>query len=203
MSHLLGQSHKRYYCPYCLHSWPSNLKLQIHIAECQTHGTQRTRLPEIGNNVLKFNNIRKQLIGNFTIYADLEALMEELERVANKNQQKKYKHVPSAFAMILVGPNQSVINYKSYLGEDCMDVFIATCHEWSDWASKENQRHRKKIFSADIKAQYRREKTCHICHRDFNNYSKKKFLIMIITQVNIEVPLIRNVIFNIKNKRKF
>ena len=43
------------------------------------NGAQAIKMPTKDNNILKFNNIHKQLPVPFVIYADLEAITEKVE----------------------------------------------------------------------------------------------------------------------------
>ena len=70
---------RSYFCPYCLQSMTRADLLEKHIEYCAAHGEQKLILPEKGqNDVLKFNDFRKQMKCPFIIYCDFETLNRDI-----------------------------------------------------------------------------------------------------------------------------
>ena len=70
---------KRYYCPYCLNGFTSEVVLNKHLEFCATKGEQKIVLPEKGKgDVLKFRDYRKQMKSPFIIFCDFETLNREI-----------------------------------------------------------------------------------------------------------------------------
>ena len=68
----------KHFCAYCLQRFSScdNI-LKNHQEKCLVYnGQQAIKMPEKGDNMLKFNNVQKQLPVPFVIYADFEAITE-------------------------------------------------------------------------------------------------------------------------------
>ena len=71
--------HKKHFCMYCLQCFSSKEILTKHTNNCIIiNGEQAVKLPEKGNNILKYENFRKQQPAPFVIYADFEALTEKV-----------------------------------------------------------------------------------------------------------------------------
>ena len=55
----------------------------------QVNGTQAVKMPDMENNILKFNNFHKQQPVPFVIYADFEAITEKISG-CQPNNNKSY-----------------------------------------------------------------------------------------------------------------
>ena len=53
------------------------------------NGTQNIKMPEKGENILKFNNHHKQMPQAFVIYADFEAITEKIQ-TCQPNDKKSF-----------------------------------------------------------------------------------------------------------------
>ena len=71
---------KKYFCMHCLQCFSSEKILTSHKNNClQINGKQAIKMPEKGNNILKFNNFHKQQAVPFVIYADFETMTEKVQ----------------------------------------------------------------------------------------------------------------------------
>ena len=71
--------HRKHFCMHCLQCFSSEEVLNNHKNNCiQVNGTQAVKMPDKGNNILKFNNFHKQQPVPFVIYADFEAIIEKI-----------------------------------------------------------------------------------------------------------------------------
>ena len=72
---------RKHFCMYCLQCFSSERVLNNHKENCiQLNGTQAVKTPTKDNSILKFNNYHKQQPTPFVIYADIEALLQKVER---------------------------------------------------------------------------------------------------------------------------
>ena len=72
---------RKHFCMYCLQCFSSERVLNNHKENCiQLNGTQAVKMPTKDNSILKFNNYHKQQPTPFVIYADIEALLQKVER---------------------------------------------------------------------------------------------------------------------------
>ena len=71
--------HRKDFCMHYLQCFSSSDNmLKNHQENCLVYnGQQAIKMPEKGDNMLKFNNVQKQLPVPFVIYADFEAITEK------------------------------------------------------------------------------------------------------------------------------
>ena len=81
---------RKHFCMHCLQCFISERVLNNHKDNCiQINGTQAVKMPDKDNNILKFNNLHKQLPVPFVIYADFEAITEKISS-CQPNNNKSY-----------------------------------------------------------------------------------------------------------------
>ena len=82
---------KKHFCMYCLQCFSSESILANHVNNClNINANQAIKMPEKGENILRFNNFHKQLPVPFVIYADFEAITKRY-KVANKVKRWRRK----------------------------------------------------------------------------------------------------------------
>ena len=69
-----------FYCLSCFHSYSTEKKKQLkkHEKVCNDHDYCYVEMPNEGNKILKYNYGEKSVKASFTIYADLECLLEKM-----------------------------------------------------------------------------------------------------------------------------
>ncbi|GBM47570.1 Zinc finger protein 287 [Araneus ventricosus] len=79
MSRLLGDltkhKTKHHYCYRCLHRFAKVEILKEHLQYCSEHSPQHIKMPEKGENFVKFQNVHYQHPLPYIIYADFESLI--------------------------------------------------------------------------------------------------------------------------------
>ena len=76
------------YCLNCLCSYRTENKLKKHKKVCENHDYCYVEMPEEDNKILKYNQGEKSMKVPFIIYADLESLLEKIN-----------KHTPSGYSL--------------------------------------------------------------------------------------------------------
>lgn len=67
-------------CMYCLQCFSSDNVLNKHKNDCIViNGEQAIKIPQKGDNIIKFQNYNRQLKAPFVIYADFEAVTEKVQ----------------------------------------------------------------------------------------------------------------------------
>ena len=101
---------KKHFCMYCLQCFSSERILAIHVNNCLTiNGAQAINLPKQGENILKFNNFRKQLPVPFVIYADFEAITKKVqdckqsEEMENEKNKRSYTEAYQLMKTVVMG----------------------------------------------------------------------------------------------------
>ena len=92
---ITNQKHKerKHFCMYCLQCFSSERILANHVNNCLTiNGAQAINMPKQGENILKFNNVHKQLPVPFVIYADFEAITKKVQGCEQSEEMKNEKN---------------------------------------------------------------------------------------------------------------
>ena len=132
-------------------------------------------MPIKGNNTIKYNHGEKSIKIPFTIYADLECLLEKMStRQNNPNESstiKINKHTPSGYSIFTncsFDESKNKISY--YRGDDCMKKF---CKDLKEHSTKIINYEKKKMISLTT------EEKIHYNKQKYVIYVKKNLIIMI------------------------
>ena len=134
-------------------------------------------MPIKGNNTIKYNQGEKSIKMPFTIYADLEFLLETMSTCQNdpnkSSTTKINKHTPSGYSIFThcsFDESKNKINY--YRGDDCMKKF---CKDLREHAMKIINYENKKMIplTTEEKIYYNKQKICYICKKEFDISNKK------------------------------
>ena len=117
-----------FYCLNCFCSYSTKNKLEKHKKICENHDYCHVEMPTKDNNIIKYNHGEKSIKMPFTIYADLEYLLEKIDTCEN-DPNKSYttkinKHIPSDYSIFThcsFDESKNKLNY--YRGDDCMENF--------------------------------------------------------------------------------
>ena len=129
-------------------------------------------------DTIKYNQGEKSMKLPFTIYADLECLLEKMSACQNNPNEssttKINKHTPSGYSLFThcsFDNSKNKLNY--YIGEDCMKKF---CKDLRTHATKIINYEKKKMVSLTIKEEiyHNKQKICYICKKEFNKNDKKQ-----------------------------
>ena len=100
-------------------------KLEAHKKICENHDYCHVEMPIKGKNIIKYNHGEKSVKMPFTIYADLECLLEKMSTCQNDPNKSSTteinKHKPSGcsiFTNCSFDESKNKISY--YRGDDCM-----------------------------------------------------------------------------------
>ena len=137
--------HDDFYCLNCFRSYRTINKFELHKKICENHDYLRVEIPTKDNNIIKYNQGEKSIKMSFTIYADLECLLEKMSTCINSPNEssttKINKHTPSGYSIFAhssFDQTKNKLNY--YRGKDCMKRF-----------SKDLREHASKIFNYEKK----------------------------------------------------
>ena len=166
-----------FYCLNCFHSYRTKNKLEAHKKICENRDYCHVEMPTIGNNTIKYNHGEKSIKMPFTIYADLECLLEKMSTCQNNPNKssttKINKHRPSGYSIFTscsFDESKNKINY--YRGDDCMKKF---CKHLREHSSKIINYEKKKMISltTEEKIYHNKQKICYICKNEFDIKNKK------------------------------
>ena len=80
---ITSNHHDGFYCLNCFHSYRTKNKLEAHKKISENHDYCQVEIPIKGNNTIKYNHGEKSIKMSFTIYADLECLLEKMGTCQN------------------------------------------------------------------------------------------------------------------------
>ena len=134
-------------------------------------------MPTKDNNIIKYNQGEKSIKIPFTIYADLECLLEKMSTgINNPNESsttKINKHTPLGYSIFTHCSFDQTKNKLSYYrGKDCMKKFSKYLREH---ASKIINYEKKKMMplTTEEKIYHNKQKICYICKKEYDISNKK------------------------------
>ena len=167
-----------FYCLNCFCAYSTKNKLEKHKKICENHDYCHVEMPTKDNNIIKYNHGVKSIKMAFTIYADLECLLEKMdtcENDPNKSSTTKInKHIPSGYSIFThcsFDESKNKLNY--YRGDDCMEKF---CRDLREDSTKIINYEKKKIIPLTTKEKiyHNKQKVCYICKKEFDNNDNDK-----------------------------
>ena len=167
-----------FYCLNCICAYSTKDKFEAHKKMCENHDYCHVEMPTKDNNTIKYNQGEKSMKLPFTIYADLECLLEKMSTCQNNPNEssttKINKYTPSGYSLFThcsFDNSKNKLNY--YRGEDCMKKF---CKDLRTHATKIINYEKKKMISLTIKEEiyHNKQKIYYICKKEFNKNDKKQ-----------------------------
>ncbi|CAB4016303.1 Gastrula zinc finger [Paramuricea clavata] len=175
-----GNSNKKHFCLYCLHSCVSEESLKKHSETCiNVNETQATKLPDEGTKI-KFGHYRNSMPAPFVIYADFESMLVPEERKVDsedteeKSTTELYQtHKACSFGLKTVChyDDQYSGEYVSYVGADATEVFLKTvlkesirCREMVNKIFK-----KKMVITPEQETEFWMTRNCSICGNDLGD----------------------------------
>ena len=157
-----SNTHRHYFCHYCLHGFTQETLLIDHIPYCQIHGPQKIVLPTE-------EDISKQLKVTYVIYADFECFAIKMDTCTSNPShsyaEKLTRHVPSGFAYKLVALNDNLSRDPVvYRGEDVADMFIQHMLKIQDRLDLVYKKPKPLHMTMEERSAFRSAVYCHICH---------------------------------------
>ena len=177
LSRLLGSSNSKntrreYFCRNCLQGFPSEAVKNKHLNYCLDNEAVRIEMPT-ENPIVKFHSGQYQFEVPFVMYADFEAILQNVEEETNLDSQNPYTrkinhHIPSGFCTYSTFAYGEVNDpLFQYRGEDCVEVF---CNHIEKEAKRLYHMFPEKAMDSltpEQKRDFRIAKRCHICMYPF------------------------------------
>ena len=175
---IISDHNADFYCLNCFYSYRTKNKLEAHKKICENHDYCHVEMPIEGNNTIKYNRGEKSIKMPFTIYADLECLLEKMSTCQNdpnkSSTTKINKHTPSGYSIFTncsFDESKNKISY--YRGNDCMKKF---CKDLREHSTRIINYEKKKMIAltTEEKIHYNKQKVCYICKKEFDNNKKQQ-----------------------------
>ena len=167
-----------FYCLNCSCSYSTKNKLEKHKKICENHDYCHVEMPTKDNNIIKYNHGEKSIKMPFTIYADLECLLEKIDTIEN-DPNKSYTtkiniHIPSGYSIFThCSFDESKNKLNCYRGDDCMEKI---CKDLREHSTKIINYEKKKniLLTPEEKTDYQDQKVCYICKKELDNNDNDK-----------------------------
>ena len=165
-----------FYCLNCFCAYSTKNKFEAHKKIWENHDYCHVEMPTKDNNTIKYNQGEKFMKLPFTIYADLECLLEKMSTCQNNPNEsattKINKHTPSGYSLFThcsFDNSKNKLNY--YRGENCMKKFYKDLRAH---ATKIINYEKKKMISLTLKEEiyHNKQKICYICKKEFSKMIK-------------------------------
>jgi len=167
------RGHKSYFCKRCMLSFRSSTRRDNHAKNCKNKTFTYARYPK--DQFMTYNRATKAMSQPYSIFADFEALGENLVQAATNTETKRIsKHVPYGAAYCVVSTERSVLEAGYFSGPSCIIKFLYKLKELSDhYVSQINMRRNRIILSKDELADFVSAKKCFYCHKFFSTDDPK------------------------------
>ena len=138
---------------------------------------------------------------NAVIYADFESILVPYNNCKNETNKSINKHIACGYSINVVDNHSNRCKQTYYRGDNVASVF---CKEIRAIAYKKINFVKSEMIelTLDEQKEYENATYCHICKKEFGDKKNiKKYVIMIITLVNIVLLLMIFVIYVILLKK--
>ncbi|KAK5638752.1 hypothetical protein RI129_013047 [Pyrocoelia pectoralis] len=170
-SQLSHRGHKKFFCNICLNHFSSNSVLEKHTSKCHQVNKCSIRLPNDDQKYLQFTHYSYMEKVPFTIYADLESILEKCDNLnpQDNNTALYQKHTPFSVAFYLkCSYDESLSKFLSYRGADCIPWFIKQLRDIADWTNViVNTIVPMEVLSPSQIQNFDNAVSCHICKKPF------------------------------------
>lgn len=166
---LSRENGRKYLCDRCLHYFRSEEKLNNHIVDCQKINECAVKMPNEGDNILKFKNFKNKVKGPFIIYADLESILKPIDK-----ENKYQEHSPAAVGYyVKCSYDDSLSFYRAYRGQDCMSWFAAELQQFAENVETVFSCPYDITMTSKQEEEFKKVTHCHICESPFKPEDKR------------------------------
>lgn len=169
-----SNEHKIFVCDCCLGRFSSAERKKLHVESGSC--LKREVILPTDKPILKFEKSEHSLPCKFTIYADLECILEKLPEQADQNSKsvRTHLHVPSSFAYKVVShcetasSDEHLKDVRLYRGENSMQKLIQSLREdvkyiFQNYLTKNEPM----ALTNEEEAIFQAATHCHICNKKF------------------------------------
>ena len=176
---------RKHFCMYCLQCFSSERILANHVNNCLTiNGAQAINMPKQGENILKFNNFRKQLPVPFVIYADFEAITKKVQGCEQSEEMKRDKDMRSyteayqthedcgyGYKVVCCYDDKYSKQTRIYRGENAVYKFMEKMLEEVEYCKTIIKKHfNKPLVMTEVDEQhFKTMDECHICGEKYTD----------------------------------
>ena len=176
---------RKHFCMYCLQCFSSERILANHVNNCLTiNGAEAINMPKQGENILKCNNLHKQLPVPFVIYADFEAITKKVqgckrsEEMDNEKNKRSYTEAYQThedcgygYKVVCCYHDKYSKDICIYRGENAVYKFIEKMLEEVEYCKAViKKKFNKPLVMTEVDEQhFKTMDGCHICGKKYTD----------------------------------
>jgi len=127
-------------------------------------------MPEEGENILSFQNYKKQMKMPYVIYADSEALVRKIPGCERERMQKSYtekteRHEACGYSFIVVRSDGEVSGLKVYRGENAVGKFLSDILQEEEKIREILAESKTIVMTWKDWESFKKATDCHICNK--------------------------------------
>lgn len=168
--------HKKVFCYNCQNIYGKKV-IKEHVISCKNFKTQRVTVPKCVNGVkpvIRFKDYYKSLSHDYILYCDFECLMQKPDNMhVSDKTQNLYRHEPSGFFLALVGTEEGLVDYYSYRGKKCIEMFFNKLETMCDQVKDAMNLEEDMWLSREEQEMHDQATHCYICTFPFTEKQKK------------------------------
>ena len=177
-SYLCTESrHKGFVCRNCLDVYSTKQALENHKIRCLSNETCVTKMPKENKNILEFKNHHYKSRLPVAIYADFEAINKKIQtnqpNPESSYTNKIFKQEPISYGMYVHSDYHNLYpcDYHSYIGEDCIEIFVQELMGAYEYISKKLDYYKKYKAKLNHKQEkeFQQATHCYICKNEFTD----------------------------------
>ena len=163
---------RKFVCDYCVNVFGSEEVLKKHLVYCSEHDAVKVKMPAVGRNTLKFENIQNMVECPIKIMFDFESFLEKSDKVSGDTESYQ-KHKPSAFCIYVVSRVEGfAMDPVTYVcendDEDVSKVFAEELEKITKVIYEKFKEPKKMIFDENTKEFHDSQHECYACGEEFN-----------------------------------
>ena len=166
------RNNKTFYCMRCLTSFTRAHTLVEHEKYCNGVNGRPTKIdmPEEGENILAFQNYKKQMKVPYVIYADFEALVKKIQGCERNPDKKSYTektewHEACGYSYIVVKSDGEVTGSKVYRGENAVKSFLESIMQEKEKIREMLAKQEPITMTHEDWYDFKNAYNCHICEK--------------------------------------
>ena len=169
---------RKNFCMHCLQCFSSERVLNNHKENCIIiNGKQAIKMPEKGDNILKYNNFHRQQAVPFVIYADFEAITEKIQGCRQNNDSsyteayQKHTDCGYGYKVVCCYDDKYTKPIQIYRGENAVYKFMEVMLDEVKYCKEVMRRNFNKPLKMtdNDEFSFKLEQKCYICEESYKD----------------------------------
>ena len=169
---------RKHFCMHCLQCFSSERVLNNHKENCIIiNGKQAIKMPEKGDNILKYNNFHRQQAVPFVIYADFEAITEKIQGCRQNNDSsyteayQKHTDFGYGYKVVCCYDDKYTKPIQIYRGENAVYKFMEVMLDEVKYCKEVMRRNFNKPLKMtdNDELSFKLEQKCYICEESYKD----------------------------------